>query len=106
MTKYDALWRALNTASVLVPADLSRALAALAATDELPSPWVTWTLIGLARHLRRQLWVGEIVVERLGTDLERLARRGALGRPRGLAQFGVVPGRAEWEFFFMAVDVV
>jgi hypothetical protein len=82
------------------PGDLATALRALPVVGQPPSPWMTWTLIGLVRHRRRQLWVAGVVVARLGGDLERIALWGAMGHPRDVSQSGLVPGLTEWEYFF------
>ena len=37
--------------------------------------WALWLLLGLLRHERRQHWVGSIVVERLGGDLNLIGPR-------------------------------
>jgi hypothetical protein len=66
---------------------------------ELPSPWETWTLIGLVRHRERQLWVAGIMKTRLSGNPSDLAEIGALGHPEG-AQSGTVPGMPEWEYYF------
>jgi hypothetical protein len=66
---------------------------------ELPSPWETWTLIGLVRHRKRQLWVAEVIRTRRGGSLTDLAHLGALGRPQR-SQSGTVPGLPEWECYF------
>jgi hypothetical protein len=36
------------------PAELQSAIASLPEPGALPSPWETWTLIGLVRHRERQ----------------------------------------------------
>src|SRR5438132_3130949 len=83
------------------PAELGVFLKDLPGVGELPSPWQTWTLIGLVRHRKRQLWVAEIIRTRLGASLTDLARLGALGgHPEGVPQSGPVPGLPEWEYFF------
>jgi hypothetical protein len=69
------------------PQDVPRALCRLPAVGRLPGPWDTWTLIGLVRHRRRQLEVGEIVNTRLRTL-------------RGHPRIGLVPGLTDWEFAF------
>ena len=92
----DAFRRALQEQ----PGDLSHAIHALPAVGLLPSPWVTWTLIGLVRHRRRQLWVGEVVATRLGGDREVIAVMGALGHPPEVPQQGLVPDLTEWEYYF------
>jgi hypothetical protein len=53
----------------LPPADLLGAVRALPAAGELPFPWEVWALIGLVRHRRRQVWVGEVVTTRLSSSL-------------------------------------
>jgi hypothetical protein len=68
MNRYDPLWQALALASSPSPSDLASAISKLPEVGRVPSPWVTWTLIGLVRHLRRQYWVGEIVATRFGVD--------------------------------------
>jgi hypothetical protein len=100
MTGYDSLWQALHQALREPPEDLAGALVSLPDAGRLPSPWTTWALIGLVRHRRRQLWVGEVVTERLGGNLAALARRGTLGHPSGLPEHGLVPGLTEWEYLF------
>src|SRR5262249_52190573 len=73
---------------------------ALPEAGRLPLPWTTWTLIGLVRHRRRQLWVAEVVTDRLGGDLEAIATMGALGHPLDLPQHGLVPGLTDWGYYF------
>jgi hypothetical protein len=91
------IWRALI--------DIARepnipAFDGLAPPGLLPLPWQTWLLIGLFRHHRRQLWVGQIVTSRLGGNLDVLSTCGALGHPEGLPQSGLVPGMTDWEYYF------
>jgi hypothetical protein len=81
------LWQALEQALREPPADLPGALSTLPPVGVLPQPWITWTLIGLVRHRRRQLEVGAIVSDTL---------RSLPGHPRT----GLVPGRTDWEFTF------
>ncbi|QDU21923.1 DUF6896 domain-containing protein [Urbifossiella limnaea] len=66
----------------------------------LPSPWETWTLIGLARHRGRQFWVADLVRTRLRGAPTDLAAAGALGHPEAVPQLGPVPGMPEWEYYF------
>src|SRR5262245_40955661 len=89
----DAFERARHPA----PADLLSAIRGLPDPGALPSPWETWTLIGLVRHRERQLWVETIVRSRLRGDPADLAAIGALGHPEGVKQSGSVPGLPEWE---------
>jgi hypothetical protein len=82
------------------PADLASAFRLLPDPGALPSPWETWTLIGLTRHRARQLWVADIVRTRLRGSPDDLAAVGALGHPEGVPQLGPVPGMPEWEYYF------
>ncbi len=82
------------------PNDLVASLRRLPEPDVLPSPWETWTLIGLARHRGRQLWVADIIRTRLRGTPSDLAVVGALGHPEGVPQLGPVPGMPEWEYYF------
>jgi hypothetical protein len=87
--KMNALLAAFNCAKEREPADLPAAIRGLPDPGALPSPWVTWTLIGLVRHRARQLWVAEIIRTRLrGAP----AAMGAWGHPEGVPQSGPVPG--------------
>lgn len=100
MARSDAYWQAIRQALAEPPGDLATAVRALPDVGRLPSPWATWTLIGLVRHRRRQLWVADVVANRLGGDLVAIARIGALGHPSDIPQHGLVPGLTEWEYFF------
>ncbi len=91
------LWQALTDAAREPDAPT---LDRLPPPGALPPPWQTWLLVGLFRHRRRQLWVGEIVAHRLGGDLALLSAAGALGHPQGLPQSGLVPGLTDWEYYF------
>ena len=82
------------------PADVVSSIRGLPEPGVLPSPWETWTLIGLARHHRRQLWVTQLMRTRLRGAPADLAATGALGHPEGVAQNGPVPGLPEWEYYF------
>ena len=99
----DARFHALLAAFARVdkpePADLASALRGLPAPGKLPSPWETWTLIGLVRHRERQLWVADIIRTRLRGSLPDLAAIGAFGHPEGVPQSGPVPGMPEWEYY-------
>jgi hypothetical protein len=75
MAAFTTLWQAFRQALREPPGDLATAIRALPDVGCLPSPWVTWTLIGLVRHRRRQLWVAEVVATRLGGDLEAIKLR-------------------------------
>ncbi len=100
MADYIPLRNAFRQAFRCPSSDLESALGTLPDAEYLPSPWVTWTLIGLSRHRRRQLWVAEIVEERLETRPEALARRGVLAHPSNRPPEGLVPGLTEWEYHF------
>jgi len=82
------------------PKDLVGFLRSLPEPGQLPSPWNTWTLIGLTRHRQRQHWGAEIVRNRLQGDLTNLAVMGALGHPESIRQNCPVPGMPDWEYFF------
>lgn len=81
------------------PLDLVQSLQGLPEPGALPSPWNTWTLIGLTRHRERQLWVAEIIRTRLHAALADLADGGA-GHPQEIPQGGLVPGMPDWNYFF------
>jgi hypothetical protein len=100
--EFQPLFHALGETHRAEPLDLATALEALPAVGRLPSPWETWTLIGLIRHRRRQLWVGDVITARLGADLLELAEMGALGHPP-VHQSGPVPGLPEWEYYFHGI---
>jgi len=100
MATFDPLWRAFQQAQREPPGDLATSVRALPEVGRLPSAWATWTLIGLVRHRRRQLWVAEIVASKLGGNPKALALRGALGHPTKMTQHGLVPGLTEWEYDF------
>ena len=62
-----------------------------------------WTLVGLVRHLYRQLWVGEVVRDLFGVDLKKLSRYGSGAHPRGLPGppgKRPLPGVEGWSYFF------
>ena len=96
--RIDALLAAF--ARTAAPADLASGLRGLPEPGTLPTPWETWTLIGLVRHRERQLWVETTVRTRLRGDPADLAVVGALGHPEGVARSGSVPGLPEWEYYF------
>lgn len=91
---------ALEQAVSPVPDDISAFVQNLPDAGALPTPWETWTLIGLIRHRDRQYWVREIIQNRLRGDSAMLGAVGALGHPEGVQQSGSVPGMPEWEYFF------
>jgi hypothetical protein len=82
------------------PGDLVSSIQSLPEPGLLPSPWETWTLIGLVRHRERQLWVADIIRTRLRGAPSDLAAVGAFGHPEGVPQLGPVPGMPEWEYYF------
>jgi len=92
--RFDTLLAALNR--IGEPGDLYCPLE----PSTLPSPWETWTLIGLARHRSRQFWVADIIRTRLQGAPADLAAGGAFGHPEGVPQLGSVPGMPEWEYYF------
>src|SRR4051794_5548019 len=91
MATLDPLWQALQQALCEPEGNLATSVRALPDVGHLPSPWTIWTLIGLVRHRRRQLWVAEVVTGRLGGDLKAIATCGALGHPMEVPQGGLVP---------------
>ncbi len=68
-----------------------------------PDPWLRWTLWGLARHVRRQRWVADVLREHLGTDLMALSRTGSGAHPRHLPPDHIVPGLPDWKYFFHGI---
>lgn len=96
----NALLTALARAQEPEPNDLESALQSLPEPVKMPSPWETWTLIGLIRHRERQLWVADIIRNRLRGASADLAAIGALGHPEGVPQSGPVPGMPIWEYYF------
>jgi hypothetical protein len=99
-SKVSCLLDALEQAGRLGPDDLVEFIQNLPGAGALPTPWETWTLIGLIRHRDRQYWVREIIQNRLRGDSAMLGALGALGHPEGVKQSGSVPGMTEWEYFF------
>jgi|GEM_PF-1068279 len=92
----DVLLEPQQPAPDSVPAFLQ----ALPDVGTLPSPWDTWTLIGLVRHRKRQYWVRDIIHNRLRGDSAALGAMGAFGHPEGVERNGTVPGMPEWEYYF------
>ena len=95
-----ALLDAFIRADRAAPADRDSFIRGLPDPGVLPSPWETWTLIGLVRHRERQAWVAEVIGTRLKGSLPELAAAGAFGHPQGVPQSGSVPGLPEWEYYF------
>jgi hypothetical protein len=79
--RFDALLAAIARAGEPAPADLVTALRSLPGPGMLPSPWETWTLIGLVRYRERQRWVADFVRDRLRGAPSDLTVGGALGQP-------------------------
>jgi hypothetical protein len=98
--RIDALLAAFARARETGPVDVPSSLQRLPDPVTLPSPWETWTLIGLVRHRERQLWVADIIRTRLRGAPADLATLGALGHPQDVPQSGSVPGMPEWEYYF------
>src|SRR5215472_15998548 len=97
--KLDALLASFSQAEH-EPINIVSFLQRLPDPGTLPSPWETWALIGLLRHRDRQLWVAEIIRNRLQGALSDLAKLGAFGHPEGVPQSGNVPNMPEWEYYF------
>jgi hypothetical protein len=95
-----ALLTAFERAREPEPTDLLSAIRGLPDAGVLAAPWQTWVLIGLVRHRERQLWVADIIRNRLRGTPADLAAIGALGHPEGVPQSGPVPGMPEWEYYF------
>jgi hypothetical protein len=102
--RFALLFDALSRVSAGPPGDLAGFLGAQppAGAMAMPSPWETWTLIGLVRHRDRQRWVADLITTRLGGDLTLLASLGSLGHPDG-DRAGTVPGLPEWEYYFHGI---
>jgi hypothetical protein len=98
--RLDVLFAAFSRAAEPEPCDVASFLQGLPDPGALPSPWQTWTLIGLVRHRERQLWVANIIRNCLRGAPADLAAIGALGHPEGVPQSGPVPGMPEWEYYF------
>jgi hypothetical protein len=99
-TRATELLSAIRRAAEPAPFDVLAFLRGLPDAGTLPSPWATWTLIGLVRHRERQLWVANIIRTRLRGNPDALAVGGALAHPEGVPQLGPVPGMPEWEYYF------
>ena len=99
-TRIEQLLEALSLAGGLAPLDVEAFVRSLPDPPALPSPWETWALIGLVRHLDRQRWAQSLVQNRLKGDTASIAVRGSLGHPEGIPHRGSVPGMPEWEFYF------
>jgi len=98
--RFALLLGALQRADQGEPTGLASFLQDLPEVGSLPSPWETWTLIGLVRHRQRQLWVAEIIKTRLHGSGAELSALAAFGHPEGVPQSGNVPGLPEWEYYF------
>jgi hypothetical protein len=98
--RLDVLLAAFSRAAEPEPCDAVSFLQGLSDPGALPSPWETWTLIGLVRHRERQRWVADIIRNRLQGAPADLAAIGALGHPEGVPQCGSVPGMPEWAYYF------
>src|SRR6185369_3178557 len=101
--RFNALMAAFARVAEHVPTDLDAAIRGLPVPDMLPSPWKTWTLIGLVRHRERQLWVADIIRTKLRGSPSDLAAAGSFGHPDGIPQSGPVPGMPEWEYYFHGI---
>lgn len=94
IAQFDRLWQELCDLSPVSHRDPS-GWERLPSPGASPSPWLTWTLIALLRHRQRQLWVGQIMRERLDGDLGLIASGGAFAHPETRPQRGPVPGLPE-----------
>ncbi|MBL9105349.1 MAG: hypothetical protein JNL82_30700 [Myxococcales bacterium] len=82
------------------PPDLAAALQGLPEPGALPSPWDTWTLLGLVRHRARQQWLLGVVRTRLRADPDALAHAGAFAHPAAIPDHGPVPDLPGWSYAF------
>ena len=98
--RISRLLDALAKTSRTDPDDYLAVIQSLPEVGELPTPWETWTIIGMIRHRDRQYWVKQIIQDRLRGESGMIAGMGALGHPEGVPQSGSVPGMPEWEYFF------
>jgi hypothetical protein len=99
-SRYAQLLDAFRQVERGPPTDILEFLKTRPAVTDLPSPWDTWTLIGLVRHRKRQYWVLDLIRTRLRGDSADLAALGALGHPHDSSDSGTVPGLPEWEYYF------
>jgi hypothetical protein len=99
--RLSALLKAFTRATGPAPANLDSALRDLPEPGATLSPWLIWSLIALVRHRDRQLWVANVVRNKLHGAPSDLARMGALGgHPEDVPQSGPVPGMPECEYYF------
>lgn len=92
----------------MTPSEFRASLTDLPSTLEgvaaLPDPalpvdrWARWLLVALHRHVERQRWVGEVVVQSLHLDLARLARG-----EHGERDHGRVPGLEGWSYLLHGI---
>jgi hypothetical protein len=102
-SRFLRLLRTLSEIRFQLPADLPAFLKSLPAPSTLPSPWLTWMMIGLFRHRERQAWVKSVVIHRLQADIEAISSRGYSGHPSHLKPTGTVPGLPEWDYDFHGI---
>lgn len=86
----NALLAALERAEAPEPNDIACSLRSLPEPGVLPSPWETWTLIGLVRHRDRQLWVAGLICNCPHGSPADLATLGAFAYSEGVVQSGTV----------------
>jgi hypothetical protein len=98
----------VDPGSAVTPSEFRASVADLPTTLEgvaaLPVPalpvdrWARWLLVALHRHIERQRWVGEVVVQSLHLDLARLARG-----EHGERDHGQVPGLEGWSYLLHGI---
>lgn len=101
--RFLRLLKTLSEIRFQPPTDLPAFLKSLPAPSTLPSPWLTWLMIGLFRHRERQAWVKSVVIHRLQADIEAISSHGYSGHPSHLKPTGTVPGMSDWEYDFHGI---
>ena len=96
----DNLLAAFDHVDSGAPDDLDEYVRQRLSANNLPSPWVTWTLVGLSQYRRRQLWAREIAFHRLMSEIPEF--RMALETDQYLK--GFVPDHPEWTFQLTCVE--
>ena len=97
--QFKRLFDSLGRAKDAPPADLAAALAALPEVGQLPSPWLTMTLIVFALMRRLQRW-GKTLV--WGHVLTNLPPMDELAEEVDQPVEGIVPGWPEWKYEIVA----
>jgi hypothetical protein len=101
--RFLRLLKTLSEIRFQPPTDLPAFLKSLPPPSTLPSPWLTWMMIGLFRHRERQAWVKSVIIHRLQADIEAISSHGYSGHPSHLKPTGTVPGLPEWDYDFHGI---